>query len=228
MRIDRRNVLRAMLAGSLVQFVGAGTRAQDNQFPIVGDDGKPVPNMRVPSQLSIDGLPGVIYAGARSGDVLIVEFTDFNCPYCRRAAADIDALLRRDRNLRLALVNVASLSVGSVQAAKVEQAVLKHYGPVRAYEFHRKLFARRGMNDGLAALQIVQDMKLDRAKVEAEADGNIVNSVVRHHRALADALAFNATPSFIIGSTGMLGYPGPKALARMVAEMRKCDRPACG
>lgn len=222
MTIDRR-----LFIASLLAVLAPAAAKSQNLFDIIGDDGKPVPNMRVPSHLNIDGLPGVIYAGARDGDVLIVEFHDFNCPYCRRASADIDALLRRDKGVRLALVNVASLSVGSVQAAKVEQAVLKHHGPVRAYEFHRKMFARRGMNDGLAALQIVQDMKLDRAKIEAEADGDIVNSVVTRHRALADALAFSATPSFIIGSTGMLGYPGQKALTKMVAEMRKCDRPKC-
>ena len=227
MQVDRRSLVGSLLAASLVGVAPNRGLSQDNQFRIIGDDGKPVPNMRVPSHLNVDTLPGVIYAGARSGDVLIVEFTDFNCPYCRRASADIDALLRRDKNIRLALVNVASLSIGSVLAAKVEQAVLKHYGPVRAYEFHRKMFSRRGMNDGLAALQVAQDMKLDRAKIEAEADGDIVRSVVSRHRALADALAFTATPSFIIGSTGILGYPGPKALARIVAEMRKCDRPMC-
>lgn len=222
MNIDRR-----LFVASLLAVLAPPAAKSQNLFDIIGDDGKPVPNMRVPSHLNIDGLPGVIYAGARDGDVLIVEFHDFNCPYCRRASADIDALLRRDKGVRLALVNVASLSVGSVQAAKVEQGVLKHYGPVRAYEFHRKMFTRRGMNDGLASLQVVQDMKLDRAKIEAEADGEIVNSVVTRHRALADALAFSATPSFIIGSTGMLGYPGQKALTKMVAEMRKCDRPKC-
>lgn len=225
MNINRRIFIGTLVAVSVPQ---ARAIAQDDRYTIVGDDGKSLPNYRVPSHLSIDGLPGVIYAGARGADVLIVEFHDFNCPYCRRAAVDIDALLRKDRNLRLALVNTASLSVGSVQAAKVEQAVLKHYGPVRAFEFHRKVFARRGVIDGLAALQVAQDMKLDRAKIETEADGEIVGSVVARHRALADALALNATPSFVIGSTGILGYPGPRALARMVAEMRKCDRPVCG
>lgn len=228
MQVSRRGLIGAGLACGALWPGLTGLAAQSGDlFAIVGDDGKPVPNYRVPSQLSIDGLAGVIWAGARNGDVLIVEFHDFNCGYCRRAAADIDALLRKDRNIRLALVNNASLSIGSVQAAKVEQAVLRFHGPVRAYEFHRRLFALRGVKDGPAALRLVQEMGLDRGKIEAEADSPLIGSVLKRQRALADALAFNVTPAFIIGSAGILGYPGPRTLARMVTDMRKCDKPKC-
>jgi protein-disulfide isomerase len=45
---------------------------------------------------------------------------------------------------------------------------------------------------------------------------------------VAAALAFTVTPSFMIGGAGVIGYPGPKTMARMVASVRKCELIACG
>ena len=229
MKLDRRMLLGSALLGLAASSwpVSSASAQDQNLFRITGDDGKPVTNYRVPSQLSIDGLPGIIWAGARDGDVLLVEFHDYNCPYCRKASADIDVMIKKDRKLRLALVNNAQLSPGSILAAKVEQAVLKFYGPVRAYEFHRKMFERRGSHDGRSALQVAKAMGLDIARLEAEADSEIITSVLTRQKKLADALALVATPSFILASTGMLGYPGPRALAAMIAAVRKCDKPVC-
>jgi protein-disulfide isomerase len=44
---------------------------------------------------------------------------------------------------------------------------------------------------------------------------------------LAASLGFAATPSFLISNTGVLGYPGPKALKRVVDAVRRCDRVSC-
>jgi protein-disulfide isomerase len=44
---------------------------------------------------------------------------------------------------------------------------------------------------------------------------------------LAASLGFTATPSFLIAGAGVLGYPGPKALGRILDAVRRCDRIAC-
>src|SRR5436305_1196592 len=113
MRIGRRNILRAglgVLASSTLAFKAA---AQDSRaFDLTGDDGKRVANYRLPSELSLTGLPGIVWVGAASPDVILVEFFDYNCPYCRNAAADLDALVTRDGNLRLGMVNNAIIGLG--------------------------------------------------------------------------------------------------------------------
>ena len=129
--------------------------------------------------------------------------------------------------IAVGLVNNAIFALGSVQAAKVQQAVLKFYGPERAYDFHRKLFGRRGENDGSTALQTVKDMGLDAVEVEAAADGADVAGVLKRQMKLAENLGFTATPSFMLDGVGILGFPGPETMSRMISAVRKCDKPAC-
>jgi protein-disulfide isomerase len=225
---------RRLMLGSLLGAVAAKTlvwpaRAQESGlYPLAADDGKPVANYKLPSELSPTELPGIIWHGSKEADVVLVEFFDYNCPYCRKASADLDALVSKDKHLRLGLANNAVLGLGSFLAARVQQAVLRLYGPDRAYAFHKQLFAHRGPNDGAGALAIAKSMGLDAAAVEDSANSDKIGSVLKRHIQLAADLGFAASPSFALSSVGILGYPGPRSIAQMIAASRKCDAPACG
>jgi protein-disulfide isomerase len=227
--MNRRRLFGAALVGlaSLPLLARLGVAQEDNWFSILDDDGKPVPNFRLPSELSTEGLPGIVWTGSEAPDVILIEFFDYNCPFCRKAANDLEAVLSKDKNFRLGLVNNAILAPGSIRAAQIEQAVLKFYGPQRAYDFHLKLFEHRGANDGATALQVVNDMGLDAAGIQAAADGADIAGVLKRQMTLANDLGFAATPSFILDGIGILGYPGSGAVSRMISAVRKCDKPAC-
>ncbi len=229
MVVDRRGLLRGTMGLALSAALPGSALAQAGSlFPFTGDDGQQVYNYRLPSDLSVEGLPGVVWAGAQHPEVILVEYFDYNCPYCRKAEHDLDALLHADPGLKLGLVNDPILSLGSVQAAKVQQAVLRTAGPARAYAFHRAIYARRGPIDGPLALAVVGEMGLDARAVEAAADLPQVGAVIKRQAQLAASLGFEATPSFSVGNVGLLGYPGPDAMGRAVAAMKRCDKLACG
>ena len=44
---------------------------------------------------------------------------------------------------------------------------------------------------------------------------------------LGDALAIQATPGFVIKGVAIVGYPGPKALARIIDAVKRCDAVIC-
>jgi protein-disulfide isomerase len=229
MMLERRQLLFGTMASAALSATAPIARAQStNLLDLIGDDGKPLVNYRLPNELSIEGLPGIIWAGSSTPDVILVEFFDYNCPYCRKAAGDLDKIVTEDKNFRLGLVNNAIIGLGSVLAAKVQQGVLKLYGPKQAYEFHKALLAHRGQNDGLSALEIAKKMKLDAAAVETAADGDDVRDVLMKQVKLASSLEFAATPSFMMKGVGILGYPGPQSLHAMIASVRKCDKLMCG
>jgi protein-disulfide isomerase len=224
----RRFAASSLLFGATSPFLVRKSSAQDDRlYPLKDDGGRPIANYKLPSELSTVDLPGLVWTGSEESDVVLIEFFDYNCPFCRRAVGDLDAILKQDKNVRLGLINNAILSVGSVQAAKVQQGVLKGYGVKRAYEFHDRMFANHGQNDGASALRVVKSMGLDVARVETLADGEDVGAVLLRQVKLAESLGFAATPSFIMDGVGILGYPGPRALARMIAAVRQCDQPYC-
>ena len=226
---DRRGALTGVLALIGTAALPRLAAAQAGSlFPFAADDGKQVYNYRLPSDLSVEGLPGVVWTGAAHPDVILVEYFDYNCPFCRKAEGDLDGLLRMNPGLRLGLVNNPILSLGSVQAAKVQQAVLRSAGPAKAYAFHQAVYAKHGPIDGPLSLQVVGELGLDTKAIEAAADLPQVGAVIKRQADLAQSLGFEATPSFSLGNIGILGYPGPDALQKAVSDMKRCDKLACG
>ena len=56
---------------------------------------RPIRNFRIPAELDPATLPGIVWSGARAGDVVLYEFFDYNCGFCRKAARDLDETRRR-------------------------------------------------------------------------------------------------------------------------------------
>ena len=109
----------------------------------------------MPSSLlgPIDKLPGVVTVGNPNGKTTLVEFYDLNCPYCRIASSDIADMVDLDRELKLVLVPFPVLGIPSITASRVELAVAKLGTPQQFYDFHRKVYAQRGVTDGARALR---------------------------------------------------------------------------
>jgi protein-disulfide isomerase len=229
MNLDRRKFL--VLAGALAGgcTVARAQGGVDGWYPITSDDGAPVANLRLPVELftEVDELRGLIRVGATAPEVTIVEFYDYNCPYCRKAAADLSALIMADRGIQLGLVNNPILSPASRQAAQVELAVLKTRGSQAAHALHEALYRMRGVVNGDRALAAAVALGSDRDSIVQNMQAADVGAALEHQLRLAASLGFSATPSFLIAGAGVLGYPGPRALARIVEAVRRCDEIVC-
>ena len=219
--IDRRALLAAG-AAAVVTRNGAIAEGKD----LLGEDGKPVQTWRLPSEIALDP-PGLIVAGGKSPDVIVTEFFDYNCPWCKKSVGDLDRLVNADRDFSLRLVQNPILSLGSVQATKVVLAVRAIAGDAPAYRLHRALLAHRGQVAGQDALAALADLKLDRAAVEERADSEEIIATLKKHVAISRALGMEATPSFAVNGMGIAGWPGAKTLARVVKNVRACDQIAC-
>jgi protein-disulfide isomerase len=230
MSATRRTILGLLsLAAAGAPVSRSRAQGAGQWFSMKGDDGKPVANLRLPVELltQVDALPGLLRIGSSTPDVTLVEFFDYNCPFCRKAATDLRSLVEQDHDLRLILVNNAILSPMSAQTAKVALGVLRLKGTAAAAEFNLALFAQPGKMDGPKALEVAQKMGVDRAQLEEAADSPLIGQALVAQMRLAAALGFAATPSFIVGSAGVLGYPGPQSMRAIVSAMRSCDQPAC-
>jgi protein-disulfide isomerase len=197
-------------------------------YPINGEDGTPVANHRLPAELAdqIETLPGKVVVGNPHGDVTVVEFYDLNCPFCRKAAADVGALLESDKTLRLVLVPFPVLGIPSIAAGRVEMAVVR-LAPARFYEFHRRVYAGRGTVDGDRALAVTKAMGLATDKVIAVANDDAVTETMKAHVRLGNAMGLAATPAFVVKGVAILGHPGRAALEGIVRSVRACGKVVC-
>ncbi|KQO66739.1 DsbA family protein [Methylobacterium sp. Leaf89] len=229
--LHRRRFLLAStgLAAGLAIAGESVAQGYGQAFKVDNDEGRPVANMRLPGEIvgEIPALRGVTYVGPAEAETTLYEFFDYNCPYCRKAAADMVSLSESDPSLRIGLINNPILAVQSAQAAKVALAIQRKLGSAAAWSLYRTLLAKPGKIDGPGALQAAAKLGVPAAEVESIADSEEVRLALKAQMRIAADLGLAATPSYVLGNTGLLGHPGPKALARMVAATRRCDRIAC-
>jgi protein-disulfide isomerase len=212
-------------------FLAGGAFAQNikHEFRIAGPDGSPVANHRISAAqaAAVAKLPGAVALGNPNGDVTIAQFYDLNCPYCRRASADVEALLKSDKNLKLILLPFPVLGVPSIQAGRVELGVRALTSPETFFAFHRKVYETRGTIDGNKALAAAQALKIDQEKLLAAANDDSVTEIMKAHVRLGNAINLFATPAYVIKDVVIVGHPGEKSLRAVIAAVRKCGQVVC-
>src|SRR3569833_1844913 len=143
-------VAARLVAIAILLAVPFVAQADEGYYPIKADDGETIANHRVPVEIEsqVEQAPGIVVVGNPRGDVTLIEFYDVNCPFCRAASPEIEALLKSNNELRLVLVPIPVLGIPSIQGTRVELAVAKLTSPANFYKFHRMLDDRRGVVDG--------------------------------------------------------------------------------
>jgi protein-disulfide isomerase len=139
----------------------------------------------------------------------------------------VDAIVRADKNLKLVFVPYAVLSIQSVQGAMIELGAAKFASPEKFLEFHRRIYAGRGLIDGPRTLAAAKDVGLDAQKVAAAGNTEATLNILRETATFGGDAKLVATPAYVLGNTAILGHPGKEPLEQAIAAMRKCKKVAC-
>ena len=164
--------------------------------------------------------PNAPIFGNPDGDVTIVEFFDYNCPYCKRAMPEVNALMAEDTNVRLVLREWPILSEGSAFAAR---AALASRQQGKYAEMHDALMTMRGKVEAEAVLRIAGEVGLDIEKLKIDMQSPEVEEHIATSMRLAEALGFNGTPSFVVGDQLIPGFVEKPQLAEVVAAARAVE-----
>ncbi|WP_397604078.1 DsbA family protein [Sphingorhabdus sp.] len=156
-------------------------------------------------------------AGNPKGDVTIVEFTDYNCGFCRASVPDVQRLLKSDGNIRLVYRELPILSQSSRDAALWALAAARQ-GKHKA--FHDALFAG-GRADEANIATAARKAGLDMAAARAFAASPQASQEIERNLAFMQQIGFNGTPTFIIGDQILEGALGYDALKRAVEKARQ-------
>jgi protein-disulfide isomerase len=165
--------------------------------------------------------------GNPQGDVTLVEFLDYNCPYCKKAAGEVQALVKADPGLRVVLKDFPILGPDSVEASRVALAAGAQLRGERLHEYHTRLIETRGRVNGERAKAVAREMGLDMARLEKELDGAEVKATIQETMRLADRLGLTGTPAFVIGDEIVSGAVGTEPLREVIANTRRCGKARC-
>ena len=158
-------------------------------------------------------------AGNPHGDVTIVEFFDYRCPYCRRALEAVQTILVEDANVRIVLKEFPVLGPDSLVASRAAISAQRQ-DPEKYFAFHSALMSARGVLDKDAVLQIAAEIGLDSERLGAAMDSPEITTVIERNYALAGALGVDGTPTFIIGDVVVPGALDIDSLRAVIAEVR--------
>ena len=166
-------------------------------------------------------------AGNPSGDVTLVEFFDYNCGYCKRALADVQALMKSDPKLKVVLKDFPVLGPESVEASRVALAVKRQLKGEKLFEYHVKLMETRGRVNGERAIAVAKEMGVDVGRLQKDMEGPEVKATLQENVSLGDRLGLSGTPAFVVGNEVISGAVGLEPMRRTVAGVRQCGKAVC-
>lgn len=153
--------------------------------------------------------------GNAQGNVTLVEFFDYNCPYCRRVAPTMTRLVAGDPQLRVVYKEFPILGPDSIFAAKAALAAQRQNKYVA---FHEAIMKRKGRVDEKFTLAAAAKTGLDVARLKKDMKAPEIKGAIEKNYKLAQALGINGTPGFVIGDQI---FPGAVDLETLKAAVKQ-------
>ena len=199
--LGNRIVREAMLADPQI-LVDTADALRDKQYaPVLAEN-----------RVALETPFGSSWRGAQKPEVVLVEFYDYACPYCKASNPHIDRLLKENDDLRVVYRELPILGPHSVTSARLSLAASKA-GKFNA--FHEALYAagRPSPETNAAAAQSVG------IPAEPTQDPSI-EAELRRNFQLAGQLGATGTPLFVVGDRVLNGAVGYDTLKKAIADAR--------
>ncbi|MDC3235189.1 DsbA family protein [Candidatus Puniceispirillum sp.] len=155
--------------------------------------------------------------GNVNGSLVIYEFSDYNCGYCKRMFPTIQQLLAKNDDIRLVVKEFPILSQSSLIAARAGVAAQKQ-GKFRA--FHREMMIYRGQVSEATIMTAARTAQLDLKQLRRDMDSPATNAIIDRTRDSAAALDLNGTPALVVGETIIPGAVSIEKLQNVINRER--------
>ena len=205
--LSRRRLLEVLGAGAAA--LGAGLPSARAQLR------RPEPN-----EAAVLHDPDIPVAGNVDGDISIVEWFDYQCPYCRKLEPELRQVVQDDGKVRLVWKDWPILGPVSVIAAKMALACKYQNKYAEAHD------ALLGINSRLTEARINEvlagaGIDVDRAKRDATANEKAIVAILTRNYEQAEGLGFKGTPSFIVGKFRVPGVLTMNQFEQVIVDARK-------
>lgn len=160
--------------------------------------------------------------GARNAPITVVEYSDFECPYCRAVSPTLqEVLVTYGEKVRLVYKhNPLSFHATAEPAARYFEAIALQ-NEEEAWRFHDLVFQQqRNLSRGIEAVQeIAETLNVDHAQLERDLQSDAVTQRIAADRAEAERFGFDGTPAFVINGVSLVGNHPKRDFDRIIRKM---------
>jgi protein-disulfide isomerase len=164
--------------------------------------------------------PEIPAAGNAAGDITIVEWFDYQCPYCRKLEPELKQVIKDDGRVRLVWKDWPILGPASVYAARL--ALASKYQNKFA-EAHAALIGldTRLTEPGARERLATAGIDVDRAIADLATNQDAIVALLKRNDDQASAFGFKGTPAFIVGKFRVPGVLTKAQFGQVIADARK-------
>ena len=209
MLITRRNALKGGF--SVAAFGAAGLKSHLAFAQRVTAD--PL------SRESVLNDPAIPAAGNPHGDITIVEYFDYQCPYCKKVHPVLSEVVKEDGKVRLVFKNWPIFGGISITAAHLVMASQYQNKYVEAHEALMTA-TNRLTEDRMKELLSQAGVDVDRANADLVAHAGAIDAALKRTDEQAKAFGFPGTPAFIIGTFRVPGVLDAAGFRQAIADAR--------
>ena len=155
--------------------------------------------------------------GNAKGDVTLVAFLDYKCPYCKQVSDQLFKAVQADGKVRLVFKELPILGRESRIAA---HAALAAMSQGKYLAIHKALLAERGPLDEANVMRIAGTVGLDTAKLKVDMAKGEIDALIKRNLELAHVLDIRGTPAFVIGNELIPGAVDATALRAAIDKAR--------
>jgi protein-disulfide isomerase len=207
-RLSRRGALRLLGAGA----AALGAEALSRPARAEGED--------VLNEALVLRDPDIPVAGNGSGDITIVEWFDYQCPYCRKLEPELRQVVQEDGKVRLVWKDWPILGPMSVTAARM--ALASRYQDKFASAHDGLIAVNAKLNEGRIR-DALAGAGIDMERLDRDLAGNAsaIDATLTRNNDQAMAFEFRGTPAFIVGKFRVPGALTMAQFGQVIADARK-------
>jgi protein-disulfide isomerase len=170
-----------------------------------------------PVQIATDGSPVM---GPPNARVTLVEFSDFQCPYCSKAVLKIEGILKAfPKDVKLVFKQYPLDSHPQAQISA--QAAIAAHQQGKFWQLHDLMFANRTGLSRKAILSWASGLGLDMKRFEADLDSDAVKKAVARDIADGDKAGVEGTPTVYINGQRYNGELAIEASRKVIEDELK-------
>ncbi len=158
--------------------------------------------------------------GNPDGQILMVEFIDYKCSFCKRAHPDVKALLAANDDIRLVIKEFPILGAESTLASRAAASVLINDGDDAYYNFYDAVMTFNGPLNEATLTRMATDAGADAELMMQTVNSPLVTQIIQNNMRLAQNMQITGTPTFVLGGQMMRGYVPLAQMQIMVDDLR--------